>query len=177
MSRTIGTNIATEVAAAVTRPGYLVEIMFTSPVRVSSRGAFAWDGRDWTAWDLAIAGLGVDGGASSLDGSVTLGNADYSIGALVLAEGVSGRAVKVWKFYGETPAADDPVLLFSGVGNNATINPTRGTVQITLQQSAGKTLYAPRTYIGRAAGFNHLPARGTLITWNGETFRLEPAGD
>jgi len=173
MSRTLVGTTNSGVAAAVTEPGYLVQIDFSAPVRLSSRGDVSWSSNAWVAWDIRIGGLLSDGSVSAQNGSLQLGNTDYTIGALVLAEGVAGRAVNIWKFYGATPATGDPVLIFSGVADDATIEPDGGTVNIGLQQQGGMTLYCPRTYITRAAGFSFLPARGTLIQWNGETFKLE----
>jgi hypothetical protein len=162
------------VGAAVTLPGYLVKIDFATPVRLSSRGDVSWTGWTWAAWDVRISGLGIDGAKSSQNGRLVLGNSDYTIGALVLSEGVAGRAVNIWKFYTETPALADPVLVFSGVADSATCEPNGGTVTLDLQQSGGITLYCPRTYINRASGHSFVPAAGTLVQWNGETYRLEP---
>ena len=172
MARTLTGTVTTAVGAAVTRPGYLVQIDFTSPLRLSSRGDVSWNSLSWGAWDVRITGLAIDGAASAQDGSLVLGNTDYTVGALVLGEGIAGRAVNVWKIYGETPALTDPVLVFSGVADGAAINPDGGDVTIGLQQAGGVTLYCPRTYINRASGFSWIPADGTLIQWNGETFRL-----
>ena len=172
MARTLNGTVTTAVGAAVTLPGYLVAIDFATPVYLSSRGDLTWNSKSWVAWAVRIIGLAIDGAASAQDGTLILGNTDYTMGALVLAEGVAGRAVSVWKLYGETPALADPVLVFSGVADGATINPDGGDVTITLQQAGGVTLYCPRTYINRASGFSHIPADGTLIQWNGETFRL-----
>lgn len=173
MTRALTSPTTAAVGADVTQPGYLVQIDFASPLRLSGRGAITWAGQSWAAWDVRIDGIGIDGAASAQNGSVTLGNADYTTGALVLGEGVSGRAVNIWKFYGEAPALGDPVLVFSGVGDDAIISPDGGVVRIGLQQSGGVTLFCPRTYITRESGRAFLPATGSIIQWNGETFRLE----
>jgi len=173
MSRTLTGAMTTAVAAPVTLPGYLVKVDFTSPLRLSSRGTLTWTGASWAAWFIRISGLGIDGQRSSQNGRLTLGNTDYTLGALILSEGIAGRAVNIWKFYGEAPADADAVLAFSGVADGMSCEPDSGTVTIDLQQSGGATLYCPRTYINRASGHNFAPAAGTLIQWNNETYRLE----
>lgn len=174
MSRTLTGAMTTAVGAPVTLPGYLVKIDFAAAVRLSSRGDVSWSSSTWAAWDVRITGLGIDGAKSSQTGRLILGNTDYTIGAMALSEGVAGRPVNVWKFYTEAPAAGDPVLVFSGVADGMTCEPDSGTVTLDLQQSGGATLYCPRTYINRASGHSFVPAVGTLVHWNGETYRLEP---
>ena len=122
------------------------------------------------------AGLTYDGSEASLNGALAIGNNDLAIGALVLSEGVAGRACSVWKFYGDTaPATGDPVKVFDGVCDSADI-PENGPVRITLQQSGGTTTFCPRTYLTAAAGFSFLPTPGQIVTWNDETVRLSPEG-
>ena len=172
MTRFLSPPTATGTSAPVTLPGYLVEIDFATPIYLSSRGNLTWNGQSWIAWDVRITGLGIDGAASSQNGNLTLGNTDYTIGALVLQQGAAGQVVKVWKFYGEAPAAADPVLVFAGVADAAAIDPDNGTVTMTLQQEGGITQFSPRTYITYASGFSHIPPSGTVIHWNGDTFTL-----
>lgn len=173
--RTLGGATTTEVGAAVTRPGYLIEIAFSTTVRFSSRGTISWSGQTWTAYDCNVRGLGVDSSEVQTEGALDIGNADLVMSTLILSEGVSGRAVRVWKFYGDASALADPVLLFDGMADEATIS-DNGRVLITLQQAGGRTLYCPRTYITPDAGFHWLPPQGQKITWNGETITLTPDG-
>lgn len=173
--RTLGGATTTEVGAAVTRPGYLIEIAFSTTVRLSSRGTIDWSGQTWSAYDCSVRGLAADSAEVQTDGALDIGNADLAMSAYILGDGVSGRAVRVWKFYGDATALADPVLLFDGIADEAVIADD-GRVSITLQQAGGRTLYCPRTYITPDAGFNWLPAQGQKITWNGETITLTPDG-
>lgn len=181
--RTLVGSTSTGVAAAVTLPGYLIEIGFTTPLRISTRGTLTWDSKSWAAADARVSGLSADGSASSLNGALDIGNFDTNIGGLgsgmgvlVLAEGVAGRACSIWAYYGDTaPAAGDPVKVFSGVCDAADI-PSDGPVRITLAQSGGRTLYCPRTYLTADSGFSYLPTPGQLVRFNGETIRLEAEG-
>jgi hypothetical protein len=173
--RTLSSPTASAVTAAVTLPGYLIEIAFGTALRLSTRGTLSWNSLTWTAADARLSGIAVDGASSSLNGELMIGNTDLAIGAQVLSEGVAGRSVSVWAYYGETPALADPVKVFEGVANEAAI-PESGPVRISLQQASSTTLFCPRTYLTAASGFSFLPAEGQIITWNGETVQLNAEG-
>ena len=173
MTRTISGPLTTAIGLDVVSPGYLIEILFGTPLRLSTRGTLSWNSLTWTTWDARVQGLGIEAGRSSGTGSLVLGNADYSISALVLGEGVANRAVHVWKFYGESPALADPVHVFSGIADDAQIDPTRGIVTIDLVQANARALFAPRFYVTPEMGFSHLPPVGTVINWNDERYVLE----
>lgn len=172
MSRTLTSALSTAIALPVTEPAYFVEIVFSTPVRLSTRGTITWSGQSWTSWDVRLAGLGQDGSSSTQTGGLTIGNTDLSISTLVLSEGVADRQVNIWKFYGDTPAISDPVAIFSGVGDEAVIDADSGVVRITLRQQSGVTLYTPRLFCTKESGFSLLPAEGTVISWGNETIRL-----
>ena len=177
--RTLAGTTSTGVAAAVTLPGYFVKIAFNNGNNtsyLSSRGTLTWDSHSWTGYDVTVSGLAVDGGGSSQNGSLSIGNQDAVIGGLVMLRGVSGTAITVWAYYGDTaPATGDPVKVFDGVGDTADI-PENGPVRVSLQQSGGTTLYCPRTYMTPENGFHVLPTEGQIITWNNETIRLTSEG-
>lgn len=171
--RTLSANTQSEVSQPVTQPGYLVEIFFSVANRLSTRGDITWNGYTWVSSDVRITGLSWDGSADQ-KGTLQLGNTDNAFGSLVLNEGVADRAINIYQFYGAAPAAGDPVFVFSGVGDAAEIYPDK--VSITLTSAASKTLASPRNFITKANGFNHLPAAGVHIPWNGEMYRLERNG-
>ena len=173
--RTLTSAVTSAAALTVTAPGYLVEISFATPLRYSTRGTLTWDSKTWTAYDVRVSGIAWDGASSGLTGSLAIGNADLAIGQSVLSEGVAGRAIKVWAIYGDSPAASDPVLVFDGIGDGATI-PEVGAVTIDLQQSGGTTQFCPRTYLTPEAGFSFLPTPGQIVVWDGETVRLDAEG-
>ena len=84
MTRSLSTPTSSASLVLVTQPGYLVEIGFETPLRLSSRGDVAVLGNDWTAWDVRVAGMAHDGARPATSGSLTLGDHDQSITALVL---------------------------------------------------------------------------------------------
>ena len=173
MSRSLTGAVNTAIGNAITQPGYLVQIGFSVALRLSSRGDVVWQGNTWLDWDIEVGGIDVDGTSSEQSGSLTLGNTDNVIGALLLVEGIAEKEVNIWKLYGDAPAASDPVLMFSGVGDGYSLLPDAGKATITLEQQAAQTLYTPRRYITRSAGFSALPPVGTAIMWNGERFFLQ----
>lgn len=175
MTRTVTAALTTEIGKSVVSPGYLIEIGFASPLRLSTRATIAWSGNTWTTWDARVQGLSTEGSGSTSGGSLTLWNGDYTISALVLGEGVANRSVKCWKFYGDSAlTTSDPVQIFVGVVDDAEIDPTRGTVTLQLVQTNAAALFAPRFYVTPENGFNYLPAPGTVIDWDGERYVLDP---
>lgn len=173
--RTLSTNTDAAVALPVTTPGYLIQFAWDTPEYYSTRSTVTWNSKTWTATNVRVDGLGASsqtaGGAT-----LTFGNADLAIGTLILSDGASGRAVSVWKFYGDSALSlTDPVALFSGVADEATID-DNGRATIRLVQAESTTLYCPRSFMTQAAGFNFLPADGQIVDWNDEIVRLTPEG-
>lgn len=174
--RTLVGTTSSGVAAAVTTPGYFVEFGWSSTGRYSTRGTLTWNSQTWTATDVRVSGLADDSSSSALEGVLQFANADLAIGALVFAQGVAGKTVRVWSFYGDSnPGASDPVLVFDGIADSAQFR-DGGPVVIRIMQQAASTLYIPRIYMTPAAGFNWLPADGQLIEFNGEKVRLTSEG-
>jgi hypothetical protein len=169
--RTLTTATATATASTVTTPAYLVEISFSTVLRLSTRGDQSWSGYTWTGGRLGkVSGLSWDGKGTQT-GSLDIINTDLAYSALVLNEGVADRPVKIWKFYGDNPGALDPVAVFDGVSDEADIGPD--AVRITLVSSKTTALYAPRRFIGPGIGLNHLRPAGSRDTWGGQTYILE----
>ena len=162
--RTLSETTETLTAAPATKPGWLVELAWATPVRLSSRGSVSWAGYAWVP--DTIAGVSIGEG-----GYVELANGDLAYSALVMNEGVADVPCRIWKFYGDAPGAEDPVLVFDGVLDRAEIN--HSAVKITLAQEASRTKMAPRQRIDSSGGFNHLRPAGTRISWGGQVYVLE----
>lgn len=173
MTRSLSTPTSDASLSLVTTPGYLVEIGFEEPLRLSSRGTVEVLGNTWTAWDVRVSGLAHDGAKPATAGALTLGDADQSITALVLGEGVAGREVSVWRYFADAVDADDPVRVFHGVAGSSSGGGDR-TVQIQLVAPEATVLYAPRRYMTAETGFHAIPAGGKKLTFNGQVYTLEP---
>lgn len=171
--KTLSTNLQTEVDKQRTTPAFLVEILFDPPVRLSSRGAQSILGSDWTQWDVRPTGIGQDASSGAASPRLQLGNTDLSISTIILLQGIAGREVSVWQFYGTPTDPEDVVLIFNGVAGECVINADR-SVNFSLKREEQSVLFTPRNYITRKEGFDHLIAPGTLIPFAGESYRLEP---
>lgn len=165
MPRDLSGSLPADIAAPITRPGYLVEIGFADPLRLSSRGDQSYDGLVWTGGRLGKLAI------TEAGGSLELMNTDLLAGALVMGEGVADRAVRVWAFYGDDPA--DVAALFDGVADGAEIGADR--VRLTLAAQNARTLFSPRRFVGPSAGFSRLTQAGTRLAWGGQTIILERA--
>lgn len=165
MARVLSTNLQADVVKTITTPAYLVQIDFSTVLRLSTRNDQSWNSQVWSGGRLDKVQATDDGG------QIELMNGDLLAGALVLNEGVADRDITVWKFYGDNPDVGDVVQVFSGVGDTVEIAHDR--VRIRLALSSRRTLYSPRRFINATSGFNHLLPEGTKITWGNDVFTLE----
>lgn len=162
--RDLSIDIQAGVEKTVTTPGWLVEIVWSTILRLSSRGDQAWAGYSWIGGRLGEVKIGQSG-------SLDIINSDLAYSALVLNEGAADIGCRVWKFYADNPGDDDPVLMFDGVLDGADIAGDK--VRLALAQDNSRTLYSPRRFIGPGTGFNHLRPAGSRFTWGGQTITLE----
>lgn len=184
--RTLETAVETAIAEPVTTPGYIGEILFpspTQPFRFATKGATNWyrpkvgGGTELNVFpsrDVAVRNIVPDFSGGS--GSIDVADGDNGLSATILNHGVADMTINIWEVYSTAPGTDDPVQLFGGVGDEATFDPYSGRVTITLALANSSTTFCPRLRITPANGFNHLPAAGTLFTWNGEVYELQGEG-
>lgn len=170
------TLTAAQIAATsstVTTPGYLVELLFDTALRLSSRGDQSWGGYIWTGGRLGkVSGLTADARGEQ-KGRIELINSDLAYSALVLTEGVAERGCRVWTFYGDNPT--NASLVLDGVIDGADIGPDRVALEVVGESL--RTAMFPRRFIGPGTGFNHLRPTGTKITWGNQTYILERANN
>jgi hypothetical protein len=175
--RTLTSGMNSAVAATVTRPGYLVKIDWTTSVvsRFTSLPDVTYNSESYLGRDVQV-NLAPSDGTGIAQVTVRIGNDSQTIGALVLSYGFSSKRVRVWKAYatGDYPTISvvpDPVVLFDGEGNDATIDPEN----VTLNALMGKIGYqlCPRRRVGPSSGFHALIPAGTRLTLGGQTFVLE----
>ena len=169
--KTLTAALLTELGLSVTRPGYLVQLGYSTTLRLSTMGTISWAGQTWAAADLKVSGIGQDGSGAG-GGSLMLGNTDGAYGALVLNEGASDIAATVWACYAGAAASGDPVQVFAGVIDGAEIAADK--VTLTLAPQRNGTLHSPRVFISKPT-FNFLQPAGTKVIVGAETFVLERA--
>lgn len=164
--RTLSAPLLAELGLTVTRPGYLVQIDFSTPLYLSTLGDISWNGHTWTGADLKVSGLATSESGRQA-GRLTLGNAWADYGALVLNEGVADRAIAIYAVWA---GQIEPLLEFSGVGDAAEVG---DRVSISLAAQGSRSLYSPRRFINSSTGFNTLLPAGTKVTIGTQTFTLE----
>ncbi len=166
MRENIDAATITALGQEATKPRYLVELGFDSPVLLATYETVLWGNATFLAADLTVKG----GSTPAL----SIFNEGAAVGALVLSEGAAGRSVKIWEIYGtETAVAGapsgygTPVLVFSGEMSKALVG---DKIQIQCKQSA--PLKTPRVIVS-APTFNHLPKAGARIHMHSQVFILE----
>ena len=153
--RTLSSKTATAIAQPVTAPRYLVELGFSSTLRYSSRETLTWNSLSWVSAGILVDSIAPD------SASITLGNSDNSISAIVLGEGVRDKSIKIWALDGASPyAVDDAVLLFDGVMSSVLSVAQRVSIACSARQFASTN--SPRHRIAPPV-CNHLPPVGTQI--------------
>lgn len=171
-------SAATQAAIAqdVTKPGFLAEFVLPSQtIRISSRGAVTWNGANFIDLGFEVRGVSTTGGQSAMAGSLVISDADLTFATMILGESIADRPVRIWAFYGDTsPAALDPFPIFSGVADEAQIDPDGMRVTVGLMQQRIATTNAPRVFMTHENGFRHLRPPGFQISWGGEVFTLDP---
>ena len=148
----------TGIASALTRPVYLVEFGFSTPLRLSSRETVTYAGNTFTA-----ATLTVDISAPS----IRLLNASLSYTS-TFKVGADGITCKVWMVYGDgTFTRGDADMVFSGEVGAVGIS---DSITIRLRDAPPKLV--PRLQVAPPA-FNNLPPDGLEIRTSAGLFRLE----
>ena len=166
--RTLTAALEAAVGGSVTKPGFLVQIDWSTPARLSSRGTFTWNSQTWTSAAIDTSGVRVDN--IKVSGTLELGNADNQWGAMVLTYGIAGIPITVYGFdAGAVAATDDVVLLASAVGGKAAVGTDK--VKVSLRE-ATSFVYTPRTYV-RYPDFTVLIPAGTTFRVNDQIFKIE----
>lgn len=169
--KTLSSALITELGLTVTRPGYLIEIQYSTVLRLSTLGDISWNSYSWSAADVAVSNLSQDGKGLSAAG-LTIGNTDLAMGALVLNNGANDVPVNIWAVYAGATALADPVQVFAGVLNGASIAADKVAFQLVAQSR--QTLESPRVFISQLSGFSSLKPAGSIVPVGGDTFVLEP---
>ena len=149
----------TAVEDDITRPYYLVYLGFDTPVRLSTTVAIAWDGHTWTEAPVEVS--------LSSQPSIKVFNESTLIGQVVLTEGTTGRAVKIYQGYGNDSAHPNPVLVFDGELGSASIGS-----RVSIQCKQHPPLKTPRHY-AIPPYFNHVPPAGTRFETPKQVIILE----
>ena len=168
--RTLSFALNTAYGNPVQKPAWLVQIDLTSPLYLCSFAAVSWNSLSWSAADVNVSGLRV--GALKVTGSLVLGNADDTYGAIALNEGFTDKRIRIWGYDASisSPAVGDPVLVCDAVGAGADV----GTdyVRVALRDSCEYRM-GPRAVVSPAFGFGRYLPAGRTLTINGVSYVLE----
>jgi hypothetical protein len=156
-------------AAPVQRPAWLVAIMFSTPIRVSSYQTVTVSGYTWMQADVDVSRVSLS--TTDIAGSIRIGNADDAFAAIVLAEGVAGRQIIIYGYDAAAAADADIVLLADCVGGRASVAPDYISIDVRESTAFAST---PRTFVS-APTFTYLIPAGTQFRVNGQTYRIDRA--
>ena len=183
-TRVISASMLSTLYAQMSKPGYLVEILWPpdsdgdkNEVRLSSRGDTEWNGRVWVASALQISGLTWDGSGDMRGNISILTGATKTVfdvvTSLSLNLGTSDIPVRVWLFDKGALGATDPLLVVDGYGDSCQVDPSRLVFQFVSKRA--RTQFSPRKYICAERGFNYVPQTGKRIFWGGQHYVLNRA--
>lgn len=168
MTRTVSSAMLAALGAGATSPGYLVEIQWASfSSRLSTYGTQSWNGQTWAGGGVVVRDFAPDG----LPSEIELADPDSAYRTLILGDGVRDRRVNVWLADAAALAPTDPLHIFSGYADGASI--ASGRVVIRLDRSSASRQFAPRDRIGPMIGCNWLAPPGTRVSWGQSTLILE----
>lgn len=165
--RILTTKLLDELNLTVTRPGYLIQIGFSSIIRLSSIGDVYWGNYYWYPTAFNVSGISHTGNAYS-EATLSINNIDNTYSALVLNEGASDIPIKVYACY--SSLSETVTQVFDGVIDGADIDTKNVTFRLTPQ--GNNTLYSPRVFISKPK-FNFLQPEGTKLVANGQTYVLK----
>lgn len=167
--RNLSAPLLAELGLTITRPGYLIEIEFASPLRLSTIGDVTYGGNNYAAADMQVRDIKADGSLNQ-GSALVFANTWQDMSAMILNEGIADRPVRVLAVYAGAP--DDAVEVFAGVCDDAAWD-TKGRITIRLTDAALNKAFWPRQRINKAAGFNTLMPAGTRVTVGGVPYIWE----
>lgn len=157
------------IGATATQPLMMVEIGFSSPLRIATRDV-SWNGYSWLADRvLKVEGLSADG-AGKLAATITIGNHDDLLGALLLNQRIADRPVNVWEAWIDDASAMYVRQRLAGIGGRATC----GAEVAVIEAGGGNAMaHAPRLLVRHLVGWPPPKPDGYAIQWNGQTYEFE----
>lgn len=157
MTRPLSSANRTGIASTLTRPIYLVEFGFVTPLRLSTRETVTYNGNAFTAATVQVDLAG---------GSVKVLNAGLAY-TTTFKGGGDGVSCRIWMSYGETFARDAADEVFDGEIGAVGLGEW---IVARLRQSSPKQI--PRLTVTPPT-FSHLPPDGLEIRTPNGLFRLE----
>ena len=165
--RTLTPAMQAATAARITRPLHLVQLDSTPPLRFCTLQTLTLMGASWQEAGLQINGLGGDGAPS-----LVFTDPDGAIATAVLQGLLDDVPVTVWAGDAAALADTDPVIVWQGATDGASIDPA-GRVTLNLSSAPSVALYAPRLFYGPALGMNTMIPAGAVVKVGDKTYTVE----
>lgn len=165
--RTLTPAMQAATAARITRPLHLVQLDSTPPLRFCTLQTLTLMGASWQEAGLQINGLGGDGAPS-----LVFTDPDGAIATAVLQGLLDDVPVTVWAGDAAALADTDPVIVWQGATDGASIDPA-GRVTLNLSSAPSIALYAPRLFYGPALGMNTMIPAGAVVKVGDKTYTVE----
>lgn len=179
--RDVSGGVVESLAGPITRPWFIVDVWFGAPLKLSTRGAAEVDGAAY------VGGVIVDSGADWETCVISLPNVDGALTDVAMTGAWVGAAVRVAHVahldggYMDPDYVDDqddyvdpyafePLDVFVGVLDAATDIFPR--VRLQCVRAGARSIYVPGIRIAPPVA-NHCTPAGTLITFDGEIYRVE----
>lgn len=144
----ISSSAETAIAEDITQPYYLAMIDFDTPEYITStKSNISYGGDTYVA-----APLEVDPNDEPV---LTIFNEGTTLGDTILADGIAGRTIKIYRGYRNDANHPNPSLIFEGEGGPAEIGE-----YVTIECRRSKPVRTPRHYCVPPV-MNHLPTPGT----------------
>ena len=177
--RTLTPAMQAATAARITRPLHLVQLDSTPPLRFCTLQTLTLMGASWQEAGLQINGLGGDGAPS-----LVFTDPDGAIATAVLQGLLDDVPVTVWAGDAAALADTDPVIVWQGATDGASIDPAgratdgasidpAGRVTLNLSSAPSIALYAPRLFYGPALGMNTMIPAGAVVKVGDKTYTVE----
>jgi hypothetical protein len=180
MSLILSIRMQEEVSRTITHPGFLLEIGFDSPLRISSRGLKTWDGKTWKPMSFldskttaAVIGTFEERGESTMEGQVQINTTNREFSIQCRVEKVVGREIRIWILDGDDPdpAFEDPLLVFDGLVRSAELgNYSYATLSVTTQRL--DAMFSPREFYNETGGYTTTAAEDKIVLFNQAEYRL-----
>lgn len=166
--RSVSVSMVAATSARITQPGYLIEILSTPALRVSTRETVSALGQSWVAADVKVTGLGGSNAAPRLQ----FEDADGLIAAMLLQGTLNDAPVRIWACDAAAMADADVVLVFSGAVAAQSIDPGRG-VSLTVAAGRAGALFSPRLFYGPQLGMTRMVPIGTLLKIGANQYKVD----
>lgn len=168
--RTLSSALLAEFGLTRRRPGYLIEIGWTSGTTRSATFAdLSALGYTWSHHAVQVTGWSEDGTGKATCGLV-FDNGDLEWSTLALGDSVSGVPVLIWVVYAGAAADADIVPWFAGELDGASIQSGGRELTLNLVRPGDSVLFVPREVLGPSIGVNYLCKVGQKINIAGQVY-------